>query len=79
MISDIRFENEKKMLEKLGGKLIVIYKKDEDLILTEQDKHKHPSKWKFLTFLEKDTIFQKNNSTLESLYNKIQSIQTKLE
>jgi hypothetical protein len=52
VITDVRFENELKFILDMGGRLMVIARSLDDLILTEADKQTHVSKWKFLTFID---------------------------
>lgn len=67
-ISDVRFENEAKMIRLNGGQLWVLARSETDLLLTEQDKITHPSKWKFLTFIDrKQDIVIINNKTISDL------------
>lgn len=75
VISDIRFPNEKQMIydsdKLIKGKLIVIYRKDSDLILTEDDKLLHPAGWTFLTFIDSNDIYIKNDQSINNLKDKI--------
>lgn len=47
---DVRFENEILNINEMGGTLLMVYKKEEDLILTEADQKTHPAKWHFLKY-----------------------------
>ena len=69
VIPDIRFPNEGQLIEDLDGTLLTIYRKPEDLILTEDDKKTHPAKWRFLTFYKKmkNPISIHNNGTIDDL------------
>lgn len=53
VIPDIRFPNEGDLIDDLNGVLLTIYRKQEDLELTDDDQKTHPAKWKFLTFNKK--------------------------
>ena len=72
ILSDVRFHNEFLAVKKLSGRLVVIYREDKDLILTEEDKKTHPSKWKFLEFYQ-NAIKIKNNNTFKDFYFRIDS------
>lgn len=71
IISDVRFVNEKNMIIELKGKIVVIYKKDDDLILTEKDKCMHSAYWSFLEFIDDKTIYIKNDGSIKELEQKI--------
>lgn len=73
-ISDVRFQNEIDILLYIGARLILVYRKDEDLILTEDDKKKHPSSWDFLQDISKFEFKIHNNGTLQDLKEKIDNI-----
>jgi hypothetical protein len=47
---DVRFENEVEMINKVGGSLLLVYRKNDDLILTDDDTKTHPAKWHFLRY-----------------------------
>jgi hypothetical protein len=49
-ISDVRFLNEAHAIADHGGDIIVVYRKPEDLILTDDLRHTHVSNWSFLEF-----------------------------
>ena len=63
VVSDIRFDNEAEMIKKLGGKVIVIYRPD------NQIKINHKSENGICYKLVDDTII--NDCNLNELYNKI--------
>lgn len=69
VIPDVRFTNEYQLLEDIGGQILLVYRHLEDLILTEEDRTKHPAKWTFLTFPRKNMIKLYNCGTLEDLHN----------
>ena len=72
VLSDVRFTNEFDMLVNHGGELFVTCKSKKDLILTNEDKETHCSKWEFLTFInESNCKIIINDGTLEELYKKI--------
>ena len=72
VISDVRFKNEADMIREMSGVLFVVARNPEELVLTESDKCTHPSKWEFLTFMDKKRdIIIINDSTIETLYNNI--------
>lgn len=60
VISDIRFHNELILIDKL----IMIYRNENDNILTDADRNQHPSRWMFLTFKYDKKI---HNTTLDEL------------
>lgn len=76
IIPDVRFKNELDMIEKLNGKILLVYKNESDLIITDDDKKQHISKWGFLTFIfnSKKLFKIHNNGTMEELYHKINSL-----
>ena len=47
---DVRFENEILNLNEMNGSLLLVYRKESDLILSEKDKKTHPAKWNFLQY-----------------------------
>jgi hypothetical protein len=71
IISDVRFINEKDVLANMGGALIVIYRDETDLEITDTDATTHPAKWEFKTFINAtaDLPIKKfhNNGPLEEL------------
>lgn len=73
---DVRFENEVDMINNIGGTLLLVYRKDEDLILTEEDRKTHPAKWHFLQYYSKakKLIKFQNNIPLEDLQFLIRNI-----
>jgi hypothetical protein len=77
VIPDVRFANEARAIDEMGGTLITIYRDPEDLILTENDRQTHPAKWTFLTFDNMvpplQTPIEKihNNGSIEELCEKI--------
>lgn len=76
VIPDTRFENEKNAIENDNGVLLVVYRDEKDLLLTEEDKKKHPAKWKFLEFLPNIKNLKKihNNGSIEDLHQKLAKI-----
>jgi hypothetical protein len=76
VIPDIRFPNEGKMIDNLGGTLMTIYRASKDLDLTEEDEKTHPAKWKFITFRKnvKNPIIVRNNGTMEELHSTLHDI-----
>jgi hypothetical protein len=65
---DVRFENEIEMINKIDGTLLLVYRKEDDLILTYDDQKTHPAKWNFLQYYTnaKNLItFQNNLSLIE--------------
>ena len=72
---DVRFENEIKTINELNGLLLLVYRKEEDLILTDYDKTTHPAKWHFLQYahIANNLIKFHNCSSLESLEGIFQS------
>lgn len=79
IISDVRYSNERKFIDEMGGKIFVVYRKEEDLILTDNDKQSHIAGWSFLEFIDinKD-IYILNNTTIEDLKNKVYDLVSKL-
>lgn len=75
VVPDIRFDNELEALDSVNGTLLLVYRDERDLILTESDQKTHPAKWKFLTFYQKASNLKKihNDSTLEALKEKLHS------
>jgi energy-coupling factor transporter ATP-binding protein EcfA2 len=77
VISDIRFPNELELLQcfarqSLRTELWLIYKKEEDLILSKEDRQQHPAKWTFLTFSDAPHLRKLlNNGSLEELEGKV--------
>lgn len=67
IVTDCRYKNEIDAIRKLGGKIIVIYRNDDDLIITNDDKKSHPSRWEFLKYTTPNDIHIKNYSTLQYL------------
>lgn len=66
---DVRFENEIDMINRLDGALLVVYRNDEDLILTDDDLKTHPAKWNFLRYYAnaKKLLKFKNNVLISDL------------
>lgn len=72
ILSDVRFNNEHKMLKKNNGVLFVVTRSIDDLSLTKQDQTQHISKWEFLTFINMSTdIIIVNDKKIEDLYTNI--------
>jgi hypothetical protein len=73
IIPDVRYSNEKEMIDRLGGKLIIIYRIDDDLVLTEKDKEGHQAGWRFLEFISKNSreIYLKNDKSIEEFKSDI--------
>lgn len=71
VVSDCRFKNEIEMIRELGGKLIVLYQKNNDFNI---DKNEHRSRWEFLTCLNDNDYYIKNNKTINDLYKNIDKI-----
>jgi len=71
VIPDVRFENEIDLIRKLDGTLLVIYRSDSELILTENDKKMHPAKWSFLEHYTKSKKYEMlcNNGSVYELQN----------
>lgn len=67
VISDVRFKNEADLIRNSSGKLWVLARSANDLILTEDDKKTHVSKWEFLTFITDNDLIIGNTYTLEAL------------
>ena len=69
IVPDLRFPNELETIERLGGCLVVVFRKADDLTLTDQDKTQHPALWTFLTFFKdaKKLILFPNIGTLSDL------------
>lgn len=69
VFSDVRFENEIGMINIMGGTILLVYRKDEDLVLTEADTQTHPAKWHFLRYYHhaKKLLQYKNDKSLEHL------------
>ena len=67
VLSDVRFPNELEMLRRCGGKLAVIYKDEDDLIITEDDRKDHISRWGFLEFSADFDYKIKNNGSILDL------------
>jgi hypothetical protein len=76
VIADVRFENEWKAIEEMNGRFISVYRDEKDLEITDEDRKKHESKWKFLEFLPKIKNLTRihNNGTLEDLQSKLFNI-----
>lgn len=76
IIPDIRFENEKDIIEKLGGYFILVYKSKNDLLISDNDRKQHISKWSFLNFYKSiNKIFLiKNNKSKKELFNKLNEL-----
>jgi hypothetical protein len=76
VIPDVRFKNEMETINELGGSLWVIYRNINDLLLTEEDKKSHPSKWLFLTFLDDVACLKKieNGGSIKDLKKKIDEL-----
>lgn len=47
---DVRFENEILIINEMNASLLIVYRKEQDLVLTEEDKKTHPAKWNFLQY-----------------------------
>jgi hypothetical protein len=75
IVPDVRFPNELDAINELGGTLIIVFRKPEDLILTDADKKQHFAKWGFLTFYDnaKKLIKICNDSTIDNLYQTLQT------
>lgn len=74
-IPDVRFKNEYEALQKIEfTSMWVIYKKEEDLKLSENDKNEHKSRWSFLRFMDKNFVMIENSGTKEQLKEKIYDI-----
>jgi hypothetical protein len=73
VVPDVRFENEFRFLNKVGAALLVVYREDKDLVLTEDDKKTHVAKWHFLKYYPevKKHILLKNDKTLNHLYEAV--------
>jgi hypothetical protein len=67
VISDVRFKNEADMIRNAGGQLWILYRSSRDLVLTEQDKATHVSKWEFLTFITDKDRYVYNIGTIADL------------
>ncbi len=76
LVPDVRFVNEALFLQELGFVFILIYREESDLIITEEDRKSHPSKWEFLTFPDKLQKIYKvhNNQSKQLLYEAIDNI-----
>lgn len=65
VISDVRYNNERILLESLNAKFIIIYRKPEDLNKQPEDENKHPSAWEFTIFhrdIHPDNVIYIENS-----------------
>lgn len=72
---DIRFENEVEMINNIGGTLLLVYRKDDDLVLTDADTKTHQAKWHFLRYYPnaKKLIKFRNDKTLSELQTMIKN------
>lgn len=77
IITDCRFVNEIDVIKSLGGKICFIYREENDLIVTDEDKTTHVSKWQFLTRQVSDDIyiktFRDSNDTFNGLFTIVES------
>lgn len=66
---DVRFENEVEMINKVCGTLLLVYRDENDLVLTDADRKTHPAKWHFLLYYPnaKKLIKFKNDKPLSEL------------
>jgi hypothetical protein len=71
VVSDIRFLNEYNMIKELQGDILVISKCFADLILTEEDRKTHRSKWEFLTFPKDGSRVIMNDGTIQQFHERI--------
>lgn len=73
VIDDTRFTNEIIALNNLKCMFLLLYRNENDLIITETDKKTHIAKWQFLENINyiKNLYKILNDSDLKSLYNKI--------
>lgn len=69
VISDVRFENEAAMIKSLGGTLLILARSLKNLILTDEDRKTHPSKWQFLTFIGSYTAYSTKARMVPSKVN----------
>lgn len=78
-VSDVRYENELKLIQQGGGKLIRLKRPETDSKATEVGIKNHSSETEQLSFTDDmfDFIIE-NNSNLENLYQKIDGIATQL-
>jgi len=76
IISDVRFKNEAEMIRSLGGIIWIIARTPQELILKDQDRFTHVSKWEFLTFITSDDSIIINSGSLDELKS---SVKIKLE
>lgn len=77
VLSDMRFINEKRVIDELEGCIWVLYREPQDLQLTEEDKKQHRAKWEFLTFagptqtLDQKIRYIHNAGTLDDLCEQV--------
>jgi hypothetical protein len=80
VIPDIRYKNERQMIDRLRGKLIIVYKNEKDLDLTKEDRRAHPAGWSFLEFISRNSgseqmkeneIYILNNETIDILHENV--------
>lgn len=73
IVPDVRFENEFEFFQKMKAALLVVYRREQDLVLTEEDKKTHVAKWHFLLHYPKVSkhFLIKNGKTLDDLYQHI--------
>ena len=74
VITDCRFLNEYEGIKKMGGKVIVLYRNESELMITENDKDTCISKWGFLNFINAEDIHLKNNGSIKTLLDEIINI-----
>jgi dephospho-CoA kinase len=68
VITDCRYENEYNRIKELGGKIIVIYRTEDDLVKKENTHH---SIWSFVDFISQDDYYLKNDKNLINSLSKI--------
>ena len=74
IISDVRFRNEADMIRTSGGSIWVLSRTASDLVLTQDDKQTHVSKWEFLTFISRSDIMINNHGSLTELYETVKKL-----
>lgn len=76
-VADLRYENEFEYLSQQQAMCIVVYRTDMDLVLTEEDKKTHSSRWSFLLFNKKCRCIA-NKGTKEDLRQNIKTLYKEL-
>lgn len=71
VITDCRFQNEIDILEKIGGKICIIYNYENDLKISDEDRKTHISNWGFLECKINDPLYIANDGTIADFYDKI--------